>query len=294
MPSGKISAALLQDMADATRHAAKQTQLHIDAEIQGLAPELMETLTPEGPYAYTIIPKVRPDGSVCLPVLTTAEEIRAAYEMVWHALAAQRVRFERSPRRMVHVSGQHIPHAAYGKRAARRIPNDCVLPVGKRQRHHQRTRLDSSATRLLGAPLKAPDEVRIDMLVREEVFLPHAQYVDALDADAVVATLNAGVASAIRDYVSDMGPLITLEGDDAYRAHYEAFFRKYEIVSVEAWERIAEECYVFAELRITASRRADGVMVAFNTAAFFVPANDGKFIARIGHGTDPIPTKAVR
>ena len=27
--------------------------------------------------------------------------------------------------------------------------------------------------------------------------------------------------------------------------------------------------------------------LAFHTAEFFIPANDGRFIARIGHGTDP-------
>ena len=37
---------------------------------------------PDGPYAYTILPEVRADGSVKLPVLTTREEITGAYGFI--------------------------------------------------------------------------------------------------------------------------------------------------------------------------------------------------------------------
>ena len=46
---------------------------------------------------------------------------------------------------------------------------------------------------------------------------------------------------------------------------------------------------LFAEVRVTAevkSGSAAGQSVAFHTAEFHVPANDGRFIARVGHGTD--------
>jgi hypothetical protein len=32
-----------------------------------------------------------------------------------------------------------------------------------------------------------------------------------------------------------------------------------------------------------------GRTLAFNTAEFLIPAADGRFIARIGHGTDLVP-----
>jgi hypothetical protein len=39
---------------------------------------------------------------------------------------------------------------------------------------------------------------------------------------------------------------------------------------------------------MTAVRRgaSPADVVTFHTAEFFIPANDGRFIARIGHGTD--------
>jgi hypothetical protein len=50
---------------------------------------------------------------------------------------------------------------------------------------------------------------------------------------------------------------------------------------------VTDDWYVFAELRIVAVRRGSAGTVAFNTAEFHVPAKDGRFIARIGHGTEP-------
>ena len=84
--------------------------------------------------------------------------------------------------------------------------------------------------------------------------------------------------------------LTTLEGKGAHHMYYEALFDKYEIQSVVPLHRVTESWYVFAELRVVASARGDGgdSHIAFHTAEFFIPANDGRFIALIGHGTGPV------
>jgi cytochrome oxidase Cu insertion factor (SCO1/SenC/PrrC family) len=88
--------------------------------------------------------------------------------------------------------------------------------------------------------------------------------------------------------VNDTGTLVTVDGKDAHRTYYEALLRKYEIESVELLDRVAQDWYVFAELRFTVRLRGqDSGTIAFHTAEFYVPASDGRFIARIGHGTDP-------
>src|SRR5262249_20833450 len=99
--------------------------------------------------------------------------------------------------------------------------------------------------------------------------------------------LHDRVASAVRDYVHDTGTLTTLEGRDDHRAYYRSFFDKYEIRSIEPLYRIAEDWYSFAEIRITANLCGSRSILAFHTAEFHMPANDGRTIARIGHGTDP-------
>ena len=59
----------------------------------------------------------------------------------------------------------------------------------------------------------------------------------------------------LRDYVNETGTLTTLEGTDAHRAHYQAFFEKYEVRSVDVLSLVAEDWYVFAEVRFTVSAR---------------------------------------
>ena len=60
-----------------------------------------------------------------------------------------------------------------------------------------------------------------------------------------------------------------------------------EIVGVDLLQRVAQEWYMFAELRLVVRLRATGEAISFNTAEFFVPGKDGRFIIRVGHGTDP-------
>ena len=142
--------------------------------------------------------------------------------------------------------------------------------------------------------LGAPDEVDViaddPLLARRQVFDQYNRYLDGLranDVDAVVAVLHDGAASAVRDYVGETGTLVELSGKGAHRSWYQALFDKYEIQSVQSLCQVIEDWYVFSELRIVAAPRSGAGMVAFHTAEFHLPAKDGRFIARIGHGTEP-------
>jgi hypothetical protein len=73
---------LLARSAAAAVHAGSEGWRHMKAEFVGDIPALMDTLMREGPYAYTILPQVLPDGSVRSPILTTREEIEQAYVLV--------------------------------------------------------------------------------------------------------------------------------------------------------------------------------------------------------------------
>ena len=74
--------AFLRQLGETTAHAYDQAITHIEAEKKGVIPELMETLTENGPYGYTITPQVLPDGGVNLPVISTREGIEGAYKMI--------------------------------------------------------------------------------------------------------------------------------------------------------------------------------------------------------------------
>jgi len=77
-----IDPELLRQYAKASIHSGVEAWTHMEAEFVGNIDGLMETLVPQGPYAYTIVPRVFEDGSVKSPVISTAEEIRECYKFV--------------------------------------------------------------------------------------------------------------------------------------------------------------------------------------------------------------------
>jgi hypothetical protein len=292
-----IDPEVLEVTANASRHATEQTYIHMESEIKGIIDPLMETLTPQGPYAYTILPEVRPDGSVHLPILTTREEIEEAYLMVRGGSALFSVIPLTEIRGEWYTFQDNISAAelrATGERMEMQTLG--IFPSGGGSGITGEliwVRVPRAALGARDAKAAETREEKEEMFVRQEVLFLHERYMEALrlgDVDAVLDTFNDAVASAVRDYVNDTGTLTTLEGKDAHRPYYEALFEKYDIQSVQALDRVAEEWFIFAELRMTVTPRggASSGALSFNTAEFFIPANDGRFIARIGHGTDPV------
>jgi len=80
-----VDPTMLRATAEASAHAYARSIWHIDEEIAAASGDLeplYATLTEEGPYAYMVMPELRPDGTVKLPRITTREEIVEAYEMI--------------------------------------------------------------------------------------------------------------------------------------------------------------------------------------------------------------------
>jgi hypothetical protein len=285
----------LEVVAAASAHAYEQAIVHINEEIKARDPAnlsaLIGSLAAEGPYAYTILAQVDADGSVTVPVMTTRDQIAAAYAV---------------------IRGMSDLHKVVGLtevRGAWYLFQDAMTLGSSKGSDEVNTRrtlgLFPSGTgagitgelvwvRVPRSQLGAPDDVEIvaedDTHARLQVFEQYERYLDAMranDMDLVLETVHDGVASAVRDYVDDTGTLVELSGKDAHRAWYQRFFDKLEVRSVEALCQVTEDWYVFAELRIEAALRESGGTVVFNTAEFHVPAKDGRFIARIGHGTEP-------
>jgi hypothetical protein len=289
-----IDAELLRQSAAAAVHAAEETAIHIEAEIVGRVPELLETLTAKGPYAYTIMPQVHPDGSVKLPILTTREDIRDAYQLI------RGISDLLSSEPLVELRGTWYSfHEAVsrgrpkGSEMVREVETLALFPVSMGKGITGElvwVRVPRASLGRGPAPADASD----DPLARQrQVLAQHDRYVETLraaDVDGILDVLNDGVQAAVRDYANDTGTLVTLDGKEAHRAFYHSLFEKYDVHAVDLLGRVVQEWYVFAELRLTASRRDGaraGDTLAFHTAEFFVPASDGRFIARIGHGTDP-------
>ena len=142
----------------------------------------------------------------------------------------------------------------------------------------------------LGGPddemVVAADELHGRRLVHDRF----VEYVDGLranDLEAMLATIHDGAASAVRDYVAGTGGLVELAGKEQHRAWFAALLAAYEVHGVQVLHLVTADWYVFTEMRITVAPRNGGGPLAFHVAEYYVPAKDGRFIARIGHGTEP-------
>jgi hypothetical protein len=297
---------LLRRDAEAALHASEETMTHIEAEFVGDVPGLMKTLKPQGPYAYTESWRlnVEPNGSFEIPTVTSYDEVEEGYT-TWHntadtlnwlsvvELRGEWYTFHEGVSDLrVHATGEFHQAGAGGRTSIG------LFPVGKGQGitgeliigQYPRGTLGIGASSSPYANKQLSDEERFEF--RRDIVHRHDHYLQALqsgDVDGLVMDLSDDAQAAIRDYVADTGTIINLRGQDANRAYYSAFADKYEVLSVDLLRRVVLDWYVFAELRLTVRPRQDstgGDPLACNTAEFFCTGHDGRFLVRIGHGTD--------
>lgn len=297
MPAPDVDPQILRMTAAASAHAYAQSIWHIEEEIKassGIMEPLYDTLASEAPYAYMVIPEVRPDGTVSLPRITLREEIIEAYNLIrghsdlteviglteirgtWYTFQdnISRVRIKADP------DTEHSTQTLG------------LFPSGRGPGITGELIWIRYPVETLGGSDEPDTRPADQLLARERVYDRYERFVEGMranDASAVLEVLHRGVASTVRDYVDDTGTITDLEGLDAHGAYYETFFDRYEVTDVQKLSQVTEDWYVFAELRLTVKPRRQGGSYAYHTAEFWAPAKTGQFIARVGHGTNPEP-----
>ena len=295
MPPLDIDPEILRVTAAASAHAYAQSIWHIEEEIKASSGDfdpLYATLTDEGPYAYMVVPEVQADGTVKLPRITTFEGIVEAYNWIRGHSDLTQVIGLTEIRGTWYTFQDNISRATPHGEAAPQwtIQTLGMFPSGKEKGITGELVWIRVPIESLGAP-DEPNTIPDDpLLARERVYDQYERFLAGMranDVDAVMAVLHDGVASTVRDYVEDTGTINDLAGAGAHRAYYEAFFERYEVRSAEKLAQVTEDWYVFAEVRFEVTPRAGGSALAFHTAEFWAPSKDGRFIARVGHGTQP-------
>jgi hypothetical protein len=293
-----IDPELLQRSATAALHAAEQAAVHVDGEVacrdESGVPKLLETLTPRGPWAWAIMPEIRSDGSVKVPIATTLEEIADWYRLTRghsNVLGFEPLLEIRGAWYFFSegISRSYVPSTrSYGETESIVLfPVTSTTGITGELAWWRMQR----ATLGRGEPDGQPSS-KTDLELRRETLAQHDRYLHALrvaDLEELIDTLHVDAQSAVRDYVDDTGTLVGLDGTNGHRTHYERLFDLFEIERVDLLHRVVQEWYMFAELRFTVRPRTGvdaGHSVAFHTAEFLITAADGRFIARIGHGTD--------
>jgi hypothetical protein len=283
---------ILSANARVAMHAAEQMMVHIAAEIKGDIDGLMETLVPEGPYAYAIKPELNPDGSVTIPIATTPEEIREWYKLI-RGMSALLPGWP-----VIEVFGDWYTFQESISRGRRKgsdtvteSPTIALFPSARGSGitgelvWYRMPGVGSGIT-----PGGTGNQTDLRKLGLEH----HDRYVEALrtsNVDGILEIFTDHAQSAVRDYANDTGTLIGLHGAVDHSSYYRSLFDKYEILRVDRMHRVAQDWYVFAELHVTVRARHEPAQertLSFRNAEFFIPGNDGRFIARIGHGTDPM------
>jgi hypothetical protein len=293
-----IDPSVLRKSADAALHASEQSTVHVDAECKDVVPEIIDTLVQNGPLAYCVMKEYLDDGSVKLPFATTIEGIHEAYEIIHGTTQVLGMESVVEIRGEWYTFHEGIVGSLDKATGETRVGETIALfpcTTGKGITGELTWRRKPPAELGLGAPAKPGSASMEDhgWEARRAVLRQHDRYLNALkigDVDGILEVISDDAQTAFRDYVNETGTLIGLTSKDALRSYYEALFAKYEIVSAELLRRVAREWYVFSEIRMTVRPRggADaGQTLAFHTAEFFAPAHDGRFVARIGHGTDP-------
>lgn len=285
----------LEAVAAASADAFDKAITHVEQEIAARDPEklgpLVATLADEGPYAYTILPEISADGSVRLPVLTTKEEITGAYGFIRGLSDLHAVIGLTEIRGSWYLFQDNMTRgSAKGSDTINTRETLSLFPSGEGPGITGELVWLRVPRERLGAPDDIDPTPDDPLLARARVHEQFAGYLGGLranDLDAVLEGIHDGAASAVRDYVDETGTLVELTGKDAHRSWFQAFFAKYEVQSVQPLCQSTEDWYVFAELRITVTPRGGGESLAFHTAEFHVVGKDGRFVARVGHGTDP-------
>lgn len=286
----------LEAVAAASAAAYEKAINHVREEILARDPEnltaLVATLADEGPYAYTILPRIGEDGSVRLPILTTKEEITEAYAFIRGMSDLHEVLGLTEIRGAWYLFQHNMTKGSLkGDTTINNRETLSLFPSGA----GPGITGELVWLRVPRSQLGAPGEVDVTpddpLLARHAVYEQHLRFVDALvanDLEALLDGIHDLAATAVRDYVAETGTLVELTGKDDHREWYRAFFDKFEVRAVQPLCRSIEHWYAFAELRLTVAPRAGGSPLVFHVAEFHVVARDGRFIARIGHGTDPV------
>jgi hypothetical protein len=271
---------LLRRRAEAALHAHHQGDVHIAAEATGDVPTIVATLTDHGPWAWAVMPEVRDDGTVVLPIQTTRDGIEEMYKALRgysDVLGAEVLVDVRGEWYVFEEALASMRERATGEYSEWEMITILPVTTGKGITG------ELCWWRIGGAPDNAL-QLRRDALAR------HDRYLAALragDVDGVVAEFAEQAQCAVRDYVADTGTITGLHGAAGLREHLQALVDRYEILGVDMLHRVVADWYLFAEVRISVRERAGGAELAWHAAEFFAPGPDGRWIARIGHGTDP-------
>lgn len=284
-----------QDMSQASKldarvRSAQAAWAHIAAERTDVVDEIMATLVPDEPYAYTVVStsgEPAPAGSIPhQEFVSTRADLRASYEdlhrfsTVGPMLAVSEIRadwyvflYGISEGRIRAIDQTVLAQTAV---LFPTMGKDGI--TGELMWHRLGDGAPYTAGR--GGPLAAETA----LLELHETLL---RAMRRADAAAVAGLFHPNAQIGIRDYVDDTGALAVMHSAEELRRYMERFFARFHVHEISLINRLATDWFVFAELRwIVEDTEQPGQRQTFLTAEHAEVRSDGLFATRIGHGAD--------
>lgn len=258
-------------------------------EVSELSPDVnyvMTTVTPESQLTWArnlcwSLPWPDAEGRLKIGIRTTASEIRDFYERQRRLTQLTVLPFQTTDLRtdwyVFHESTEApIDHPATGGHSD----------------------IDFAALFVLDGSDGISSEIgwgrtaRVDGLRLTEKRARLVAYLEALrrqDATALAAMFTDGAQGAVRAYFGYDRPFVPLDGRDAIRQHYERLFAAADLVAADVAQSLVRDWYLFYELRLQLRPRSgerQGKTLQTRVAEFLAMADDGRFEARCGYGTE--------
>ncbi|MEV6345174.1 nuclear transport factor 2 family protein [Actinoplanes sp. NPDC051851] len=274
--------------------AGRTAWRHVHAEYVDVVDDILATLAPSGPYAYTISPRLEEGRQVPTQrIVTTYDEIAATYRDMHRFAAVVEIR------PMTEIGGSwytFISGVGRGRDkntgAESERPTIVLFPtMGSGgitgELFWGRTRRDT----MPGDPAEGP------LAARFAVGRVQQRLIGALregDVPAAVALAHPEIQTGLRDYVRETGTLAALHTADGLREHLAAFTGRFEVLSLDVVQRHTDDWFFFHELRWRVRDRETGAVRVHHTAEYGEVDADGRIVAYIGHGTDQAAASSSR
>ena len=278
--------------ARVAERAADLAWTHLRAEYTQDIDKVLATLAADSPLTWTLPEQTSDDGAITYLAGTNMKEIRGQYEAIrqvveihdWQALVEIRQGWYALTQGVITLklleSGQFS-----------RSETVTMFPTGEGGILGE-VQIGGIGTPGTDPPTPLPQGVQ-PWVKRLEVLQAHNDYVDALrnaDVASVVGAHRATGAMAIRSYLTDESTVVTADGEAQMTAYFTELFRRYRVRDVQMVNRVAESWYLFAELHWSVEEAAGaGRTLEFCTAETASLDVGGKYWARTGIGTDPVP-----
>jgi len=264
---------------------------HVDAESADVVEDIMATLAPDEPYAYTVAPPPE-DRASSIPhqeFRLTRAGIQAAYEDMHRfslSLGIDPLAEIRSDWYAFIFGLGHGMDKATGAKHMDRQTAVLFPTMGQHGITGELFWFRTSTEAPYTGGRTGPRAAEVANLAR------HDALVEAFrrnEVSAVLELFNVNAQIGIRDYVNETGTVISITGRNSLESYLEELFARFKVVSIDIVQRITTDWCVFAELRwVVEDQKQSGEKFMFYTANHGEVRPDGLFSSLIGHGTEPV------